>query len=134
MGLPEARFVLRIFVPDRFLAGPPEYEYVFPSVAIKVIGVGKEIIGIPVFATKLTSIARCLDLFSVLCDFEGILWCNFIGINNVAFFKVRAGIPIGADHHIALSVMVKITKVAAFRPEVRGDMMLGPSVNLIFGG
>jgi hypothetical protein len=52
----------------------------------------------------------------------------------MAFLEVRTCIPVGADHHITLPVMIEITKVAALSPEVRGDMMLGPRVDFIFGG
>ena len=49
----------------------------------------------------------------------------------MALFEIWPRVPVRTHDHIALAVLVKIPKVPAFRPEMRREMMLGPSVDFV---
>ena len=104
IGLPEAGLVLRVLVPNGFLAGPAEDEDVFPAIGVEVVGVGEEIICVTVLAAEFAGEAGDFDFFAVLRQLEGF----GVTIYCVAFFKARPGVPIGADDDIGFAVLIKL--------------------------
>ena len=127
MTFPEAFFVLGILVPGGVLARPAKHEHILPPVTVEVVGVGEEIVGIPVAAAELALVAGHFDFFAVLHHLEG----GGIIVDSVALFEIRPRVPVRTHDHIALAVLVKISKVPTFRPEMRREMMLGPSVDFV---
>ena len=119
MAWPVAFLSAGILIPKSFLSGKADHEVVGPGVAVKVVGVGEEIVGVGVLATQLTLEAGDRALFTCV---EG----DTVRVNGVAGLEIRPCIPIRSTENVGFAVGVHIGHARTLRPEVVADFVFHP--------
>ena len=112
-------FLAGILIPEGFLVWHSNHEIVRTTVAVDVVRVGEEVIRIAILSTQLALEARDRSLFARV---EG----KSVGINRVACFEIRPGIPIRPAEDIDFVIGVHIGYARALGPEIVADFVLHP--------
>ena len=103
-----------------------EDQNVIPTVVIEIVSVGEEVFGVSVVFAESTLEARHADFGDgAELEFERFL----SGSVFVAIFEVGTFIPKRTGDHVHFSVVIEVSKIRAFSPELVGHLDLFEAVN-----